>query len=215
MNMKKLVFFVVVLIGTMCGNVVQVYSQSTSSRLEKGTPLMKVLKEIGEKYDYYFTLESALIKGNRIDSLEGQIIRKVPKMISALDGLVQLKRIIPHFSYEVDIKNPKIVFVYDAQLLGLKGYVLKERVDNLSFDGPSTDLIQELNRKGLSITAYGPSVSNEIVRVDLPTPFHISKASGQVRNLVTDPIDLKHAHRVLWFARTDLDTKRKTYFRYN
>lgn len=208
--MKKRHVALMALVIAVCG--LSIFGQA--SDIEK-IPLKQFLKETGDKYGYYFTIESALIDGNVPWAIEGRMIDRPRRITGVFASLNYLQQIIPYLEYRVNPFNRRIIFIYDSRLLKRPNYGLVKKVKDFSFDGKSTELIEELDRRGVPIVAFGTISSKEPPFVNLPTPFHIRGANRQVRNLLTDWIDLSKASRVLWIARTRIDSEEKTYVRYH
>lgn len=214
--MKKqasLIFGAFVLITHL--GALQSFTQNVSTkRSEQTTSIREILEHLGNKYNYYFTLESGLINGDHTNSLEGKMVNSKLCAANVLDSLRQLRELIPHFAYKTSPSNPKIIFIYDDRLIRRKNYGLVKVIAEFSYDGTSTGVIRELERMGIFVTAVAAGVSTEPLMVNLPYTFHIRAKNLQVRDILTNSIRLENRHRILWRARTELTLNKKTYIRY-
>ena len=209
---KKATIIILALMGIGFLNLRSVVAQATSTE----PSVREVLKEVGDKYDYYFTIESGFIDGNITNTLERQKINKPSRTVSAKDALRQIQQITPNFAYQINTINPKIIFVYDTRLLKRANYGIEKLVNNFSFDGSSMELLRALEQSGIPVSDSGAVVSTDLLfSGNLPTPFHIRNANMRVRDLLTNSIQLTPKRRILWTARTDLDSNKKTYVRYD
>lgn len=180
----------------------------------KTSSLPDKLREIGDYFGCYFTLETALLSGDISNSLEGHRVttkRNVGTLSNALD---QLRISVPNFAYKFDRFNSKIVYIYDNRLLRKKDYPLESTVGEIRFNGTAIELVQVLAKRGIELTSYGPQSSTELGTENITAALHIRATRVNVRDLITNSLPLKNRGRLLWIARTELIGNQKTFVRF-
>lgn len=180
----------------------------------KTSSLPDKLREIGDDFGCYFTLETALLSGDISNSLEGHrvtINRNVGTLSNALD---QLRILVPNFAYKFDRFNSKIVYIYDNRLLRKKDYALESTLGEIRFNGTAIELVQVLAKRGIELTSYGPQSSTELGTENITAALHIRATRVKVRDLITNSLPLKNRGRLLWIARTELIGNQKTFVRF-
>ena len=180
---------------------------------EETTSLQQVLKEIGDKYDRYFTIDSTSIGGNTEHSLEGQRVSQ-PQMHSLTQVLELLRTTIPNLTYKVDRYNSKIIHIIDRRLEQRKGYAMEKIIDNISFDGTLMDLVNTISKKGVAISSQGFLTTTDLFVGDGLTQVRIIEKNRRVRDLLTNYIPLNGRGRILWIAETNMDRNDPTFVRY-
>lgn len=185
-----------------------------SYQAERSILLERKLKDIGEKYDLYFTLETGLISGDRAQSLEGQEVPTASKTTGLRNALERLRKSIPNLTYEYDRNNSRIVHIIDARLRKEKGYAMEKMIDSIEFEGFPVNLVNTVARKGINISASGSLSTTEALGVDFGTRLIVKEKNKRVRDILTNSIPLKGRGRILWIARTELGNGNTTFVRY-
>lgn len=189
--------------------------QAKASRpADKTVELRQVLKEVGNRYDCYFTMEIGLKAGDVTNSLEGRRVSQELKQKSLKQELERLSETVPSFTYKFDIYNSKIIHVIDTGLAREKNYAMEQVIDTISFDGTVFDFVNAVGQKGVSVSSRGFFDTRELQLIDLSTRVYVNEKKKTVRNILTNSLPLKGRARVLWIARTELGGSQTTYVRY-
>jgi hypothetical protein len=206
------------LIVTVIGMISLVSTQAGQSpklsTVQNSIFLEERLREIGDKFDRYFTIETGLLLGNRSNSIEQRSLPNNLENKNLAKALEQLRDAIPNLTFKVNRSNPKIIHITDARLSSIENYAMEKVIDDLSFEGTSFFLVGEIRRKGASISGLASGPSTEPIMSDLPTLVRIDENNKKVRDLLSNFLSLKERGRVLWIARTELAKGQTTYIRF-
>src|SRR5262249_36022888 len=153
-----------------------------------------------------FTIEEAWTEGESVNEMEATWVPEELLQHTPQQAIDRLQSIVPHFSYEADKLDSRIIHIKDRRLLGLKAYPLDQEMGPFEFDGAIFKLVEAIARKGVPITPdSGGLAINE--QADRHTRVHVKGKSLQVRAALTNfiPLDKKEKGQILWIARTKLD----------
>lgn len=201
-----------VLLGTIHLFSVGSYAQET---VDPNPSLEQALREIGDKYDYYFTIESAVFLGDRIHSMESTLVCPRTELTNLKQELNRLRKSVPTLSYRFDNNNPKVIHIVEEYLDSQKDYSMEKMVDSLTFYGEAPDLIAAINRKGIAVSETGPVMAAPgVAAYYLPTKLRVEAKNRKVRDILTDCVPLKDRGRILWIAQTELAKEPTTIVHY-
>lgn len=194
---------------------VQIFDQSSlSGSSEKSASFSNILREIGDKYDVYFTMEIGLISGDVANSLEKKNVATKPQKKSVRQELEELRKTIPNLTYKYDKDNSKIIHIIDARLTQQQSYALEKTVKDISFDGMLFDFVNAIGQKGIAVSSSGMIDTYEALAVDIGTMVTIKEKDKSVRYLLTNCLSVKGRPRVLWIARTEIRDHPTSYVRF-
>ena len=210
MKFSNVITFVI-LVGVLHSFSTWEYAQEA---VEENPSLTQALREIGDKYDYYFTIEVSLFNGDSVHSMENVLVCPRSEWTDLKQELIRLRKSVPTFSYRFDSNNPKVIHIIDALLDVQKDYSMEKFADSLDFYGEPSDLmISAISQKGIPLQTDIAMSGN---RVFYYTPMKLrSEVKNQkARDVLTDAVPLKNRGRILWIARTDLGRDKTTYVHY-
>lgn len=216
---KFLVFAIVV--GIIHLSAAQSLSQNEASQApEKFFVLRDLLREIGNKYDCYFTMEIGLVSGDHIHSLENvysidrRDVTLAMQQMNLAEALELLHNIVPHLTHKPNDFNPNIIHIIDDRLIRKKNYALEKIIGDISFEGKVSDLIDVIGRKGVAVSSRGAIDIYESMGVDYSTRINVVEKKKSVRDILSNSLTLKDRGRVLWIAETELVDGQTTYVRF-
>jgi hypothetical protein len=176
-------------------------------------PLIPYLAQLGEQYNYFFTIEVASKDTEVKSGIDSRWIQRRSGKNDLQQELEQLRLAIPNFSYEVDKANPRIIHVKDARLTEYKGYALESIIKSINFTGKVNDLPSEISKQGIPLSPP-PVMSFEESR-DYTTVVQVKGAGLKVRDALSYFLPLeKRQSRILWIASTKLGQGQMTYLYY-
>lgn len=204
-----------VFVGIVQLSILQVSGQQTQSTPpRKYFRLADTLREIGNKFDCYFTIETGLVAGDHLTSIETQTVPLTIKHKKLKKALEQLRKEVPNLTYRVNEEIPKIIHIIDTRLLNQKDYAMEKILDEFSFDGVNHKMVAAIAKKGVNISVFGPLSTTDLLVVDFRTVNSVNEKNRSVREIVTKFVLLKERSRVLWTALTDLGENQVTYLRF-
>jgi hypothetical protein len=182
--------------------------------------LRQLLKQMGNRYDCYFTMEIVPTSASNAYSLETvRLPEGQGPFLSGLEGkslqegLEWLKESVPNLSYSF-ADRAKVVHVVDVRLTQQGGYAMDTVVGNLNFEGPLSELPNALGKKGVRVSSKNFGDTRELGIIDQSTTVKVSEKNKKVRDILTNSLDLQKRGRVLWIAETGLEVEKTTYIRY-
>jgi len=176
----------------------------TRSSETKSTSLYYYLDQLGAAYDHYFTIEASWAEGEVTRWMESYKLKRSPKKENLGLELEELRRLVPHFTYTIDQKNPKIIHIMDVRLTGIQGYGLESVLKSIDFTGTLPNLVNAISQQGISVSVGGSVFTSDYRPLDFGTEVHVKGEALKVRDALTHFIPLEGRGRVLWVARTKL-----------
>lgn len=183
--------------------------------------LRQLLKQIGDRYDCYFTIEIVPTSAENAYSLETvRLPVGSATFLSGLegknlrDGLESLKAFVPNLSYSFADGKATVVHIIDVRLTQQSGYSMDKAIESLNFEGPLIDLPNALGKNGVEIGSKNFGDTRELAINDRSTTIKANQKNIKVRDILTNSLDLQKRGRVLWIAETGLGGDKKTYVRY-
>jgi len=176
-------------------------------------PMLNYLVELGKKYNCFFTIEEAWREDNLMDSISNHLLQRASQNMSLEQELNRIRQSIPNFSYELDRTNPKIVRIKDSRLAQQKDYALDAVIKTIDFTGKVHDLVNEINRQGIPVSALPITFNNETL--DSVTIVQVKGEELKVRDALSNFIELEgRRSRILWVARTKIGKEEISSVRY-
>jgi hypothetical protein len=164
------------------------------------------LLELGEKYDLYFTLETAWAEGEFSNWMENHKVKEPPKLDGIQRELERLSKSVPHFTYAFDPTNPKVVHISDARLAQQNDYGLNGVVKSIDYKGTLARLVTALGERGIKVSAGSLSLIGDTRPRDHDTEVHVAAQKINVRDAITHFIPLEGRRRIIWSSTTKLGT---------
>jgi hypothetical protein len=196
-------------------------ADSTPQSPDTEVELRQLLKEIGDKYDCYFTMEIVLASTSNGISVRTVVLPQGHTAFSSgfegkslEEGLQWLKEFVPNLSFAFADPKGKVIHISDARLLQQKGYALNNVVEGLNFEGPVSDLPDAIGKKGIGVSSKKFGDTRELAVIDHITQVKVKARSGVVRDVLTDSLDFQQRGRVLWIAESELGPEKTVYVRY-
>lgn len=160
---------------------------------------------LGERYDVYFTLETAWAEGESSNWMESYRVEGGPPGYNGIrPELERLRTWVPNLTYVFDPRNPKVVHIIDARLLKRKGYGLNGVVRNFAYEGNLRGLVDALRKRGTKVSNEGLMSIGDMRPHDFETTVHTSAQRMGVRDAITRFLPLKGRRRIVWSSTTKL-----------
>ena len=203
----------VVLVGVLYSFSTRDYAQEA---VEENPSLKQALIEIGDKYDYYFTIEVSLFPGDKVHSIENVLVCPRSEWTDLKRELSRLRKSVPTFSYKFDSNNPKVIHIIETYLDSQTTYAMENLADSLDFYNEPSDLrISAISQKGTPLQTETSMVGNSRVFYYNPMKLRSEAKNQKARDVLTNAVTpLKNRGRILWIARTDLGKDKTTYVYY-
>jgi hypothetical protein len=190
------------------GGVQLSYTQGRKATADPQQPrtlfLEGYLLQVGEKYDLYFTLETAWMDGEPSNWMESYKLKSPPKLDGIQRDLERLRMTVPNFTYNFDQANPKVIHIVDARLLGREAYGLDSQVNNIDYKGPLPGLVTALGERGINVSTARLMSIGDMRPRDNSTEVHVTAQNITVRDAITHFTPLEGRRRIMWDAATNL-----------
>jgi hypothetical protein len=180
----------------------------------RSVTLLQFLREMGNRYNQFFTLDEAAKPGKSDNWMEVYSIQRSRQKIGLTQELTRLQHLVPNFTYEIDSAKPQIIHIIDSRLTQQQGYGLEDLVKRINFTGIGFDLVNAIGEQGIPITARGAADASELLSMDFATKFHVEGDGLKVRDALSNFIPLHGRRPILWIARTRLGKGEKTYVQF-
>jgi hypothetical protein len=216
--MRKLTVMVVMFItGMVSAYALTIQKEKPATETAKTQanplPMLNYLLELGKTHDCFFTIEEAWKEDDLTDSVINHWLPRAAQQTSLIEELEQVRQIVPNFVYEIDQAHPRIVHIKDERLAQQKDYALEEVIKSIAFTGKLPDLVSEINRQGVRVSAPLITFNNETL--DYNTIVQVKGEDLKVREVLSNFIPLEgRGSRILWIARTKLGAKQESSIRY-
>ncbi|MBI4747447.1 MAG: hypothetical protein HY774_03120 [Acidobacteria bacterium] len=172
-----------------------------------------ILKELGERFHCYFTIE---IGWNEVDcpenwyefkELKGNCIKE-----TLIDSLNEIKKYLPDFTYEFNSTNPQIIHLIDIRLHNKEKYILENRIGDFKFEGTIPQMVEEIRKRNVPIEYQMTTFirHNNIELGDWSSSVKIKGKNLSVRHILSNGIDLTNYSRIMWIASIRLTANSKT-----
>src|SRR5262249_33348184 len=96
---------------------------------QQQTTLMQYIEMLGDRFDCFFTLEEGFNKDEPTANFDQRYIEKFGLHRQAHEEssyvevrLEELKQAVPHFDFQINTSNPRIIHIIDARLNQRKNY---------------------------------------------------------------------------------------------
>ncbi len=172
--------------------------------------LLQFLEKLGDTYNVFFTVEEAWQTGESTNQLSSHPVHVSPERTNLQQELEELQEIVANFDYWVNESNPQIVHVIDERLKNVSNYGVDETIEAIEFNGNVVDLIQDINKKGISISFQNVFLISELKHMDFTTMVSVEGTNIKTRDALSLFISLDRTTRVIWRATTRLDEKENT-----
>lgn len=168
---------------------------------------------IGQEYDCYFTIEKAWPENDSTDSITVRSVQRPSQLKSLKQQLEQLQQDVPDLVYEFDRANPRLIHIKDKRLDQQKDYALESVIKSIDFKGSLHELVDEITRQGIAVTALRITFNQETL--DYDTTVRVKAEGLKVRDALSNFILLEgRRSRILWIAGTELRQNKVTDIRY-
>jgi len=165
--------------------------------------LGRLLYELGDTYDVFFTIEEAWSDSRRIDSLESHVLQRKSNKEDIQQELEELRQVIPNFTFQVNEASPRIFHIIDGRLAQQQGYGLDSILTMIDFTGKVRDLITEISDQGAPILQRNFFVIGDpFMLSDRITVLHVQGEGLKVRDALSNFIPLDEYNRVIWTTIT-------------
>lgn len=169
--------------------------------------LLQFLEKLGDTYNVFFTVEEAWQTGESTNQLSSRPVHVSPERTNLQQDLAELQEMIANFDYSVNESNPQIVHIIDERLKNVSNYGVDETIEAIEFNGNVVDLIQDINKKGISISFQNVFLISELKHMDFTTMVSVEGINIKTRDVLSLFISLDRTTRVIWRATTRLDKK--------
>jgi hypothetical protein len=171
---------------------------------QEDVALLEFLYEVGNTYDCFFTVEAAWQGGEPSNQVEATRIEKSLSKTNLRNALNSLQQAAPNLIYMVSRENPRIIHIIDSRLTRQNQYGLEAIVKRVDFTGTVGELVDELNRMGVSIQRPAMMDIHEARLMNSQTKVKVAGQGLKVRGILSNYIPLGDHGRILWIARTRL-----------
>jgi len=189
-------------------------TRASFAQQDKVASLYYYLDRLGTEYDCYFTIEASWKEGEVTKWMESYRLERQVKKDTVYAELETLSKTVPHFTYTVDSKNPKIIHVTDARLLNKMDYALERTLEHINFTGTLPDLVKLIGQQEIPVSAELAIFTSDYRPRDHETKVEVKGESIKVKEALTDFITLTGRGRVLWVARTKLAQSATTFIEF-
>lgn len=176
----------------------------SSPRQARVTYLEGYLLQLGDKYDVYFTLETAWENGEPSNWMESYKLDGPPKLDGLQRDLERLRKAVPHFTYTFNQVNPKVVHVVDERLAHQEAYGLECVIGDIDYTGPLPGLLTALGGQKIKVSTNTLGVIGDMRPRDSSTEVHVAAQNTTVRDAITLFTPLEGRRRIIWDATTNL-----------
>lgn len=181
--------------------------------------LENVLLGYAEAYNCFFTIEEAWTEGESMNQLSSTLVKRssTTEIIygNLQEQLEELRQIIPNFSFVINRNNPRIIHIIDSRLMVQQNYGLEKTLELTKFTGTIDDLIIAMGKQDIPIVLPRIMFNGNMLRSDDAKMKVKVKGNGlQVRDALSNFIDLKSSHKILWSTRTKIGSQETSYFYY-
>jgi hypothetical protein len=174
--------------------------------------MTQYLVQLGKDYDRFFTIEEAWKDGESMNMLEAQWVQGFSEMKSLQQDLERLRQTVPHFTYETNQQDPRIIHIIDARLKRYKDYGLEGTIKSIDFTGTVFELVTAIGKQELPVLPQKSLLTNEFW--DHRTVAHVKGEGLKVSDALSNYIPLQAKKRVIWIARTKIGQNEMSYVRY-
>ncbi|HKF23516.1 MAG TPA: hypothetical protein VKE93_18225, partial [Candidatus Angelobacter sp.] len=186
------------------GAVTIVNFRGWHSNVPTRVPVSWQLYWLGEEHNVFFTIEESWIPGEAWNAFEFQYISREGTAASLEDELQRLSNIVPNFTYQADLANPRIIHIKDARLAQIPNYSPDQTVHGIELTGTPLDLTNTIARRGIGISFPTAVLCASVCRLpDQFTVLHVKAGPSTVRFLLTNFLPLETYSRVLWTTQTE------------
>ena len=175
-----------------------------------------LLREIGDKYDCYFTVESVGKEGLQNNKILDAIVQVPTNASQDLNGfIISLtnnlhiewrlgnKTVLTEFVIDRMEREKPIIRIRDRQLALVTNYSL-DRTVSLEYEGAVDGLLDILEKQDSNIRKQRAFLTGAVPMVmDFVTTVRISCKGKTIRDLLTEYIPLPAYNRVIWDSRTN------------
>ncbi len=191
----------------ICAVIVSVLSGFGAQVVFAGQiPLEQFVREMGNKYDVWFTLEGAY-PGQTYSSMvlaESVVVQSAPADIESV--IFDLTNSIRYLTVVVDAGNRAIYHIIDRRLLELSDYCMSGILDSVKFEGKAADFVDRIKAKVPTLSNQKFSLGPVIV-VNSATRISIDDKSVTVRDALSNGVSLTGYGRLIWTSFTSLETR--------
>jgi len=167
-------------------------------------PLGKLLIDLGNSYNVYFTIEEGWKDQEIMNQLEAYQVQLGSPQDNLQIILEELRRTVPNFTFKVNQGNSRTIQIIDSRLTRESHYGLETVVKNINFTGTTGELVDELSKMGVSIQRPTLMDIHEARLIDFQTKVKVVGQGLTARDILTNCITLNDHGRILWIARTRL-----------
>lgn len=172
--------------------------------------LVAFLTELGDLYGAYFTIEQVWEETEPTNRLISYPVPAKFEKTGLQQNLENLRAVIPNFDYLSNKSNPKIVHIIDGRSNRLDDYSLNMTLESIKFQGTVSELIKEINRRGINISLQTVFLLSDLKYMDISTMISVDGTNIETRDLLSVFIPLEKYNRVIWTATTRLNKKEST-----